>query len=61
LPPHRARHPLRTSDATWEVYQQQQRAFEAVSADEGAQLVLDAVRAPAELARAIAERLPAAG
>ncbi len=53
----RASDPLRTSDATWEIYEQQRGAYEAVGADEGPHLVLDAARAPAELAREIAAQL----
>ncbi len=49
--------PLRTSDATWEVYTAQRDRFEAVGAAEGPHLVLDATRAPGALARAIAEAL----
>lgn len=50
--------PLRTSDATWDVYELQRERFEAVAASEGPHLVLDAARPAAESARAIAERLP---
>ena len=49
--------PLRTSDATWEVYAAQQGRFEAVTAEEGPHVVLDAADAPGALARAIAEAL----
>ncbi|MSQ41870.1 MAG: hypothetical protein EXR65_02395 [Dehalococcoidia bacterium] len=53
--------PLRTSDATWELYQRQREAFEAVTAAEApAHLVLDATQTPAALARAIARELPPA-
>ncbi|HRC61941.1 MAG TPA: AAA family ATPase [Dehalococcoidia bacterium] len=51
--------PLRTSDATWEVYERQRGQFEAVGTSEGPHLVLDATLPPAASARAIAERLPA--
>src|SRR5439155_5722064 len=54
----RADDPLRTSDATWEVYTQQRDRFEPVSQDEGAHLVIDAALHPSVLARAIAEALP---
>ncbi|MGE0135406.1 MAG: AAA family ATPase [Dehalococcoidia bacterium] len=50
--------PLRTSDATWEVYGLQRERFEAVAAGEGPHVVLDATRPAAESARAIAELLP---
>ncbi|MFA7249535.1 MAG: AAA family ATPase [Dehalococcoidia bacterium] len=50
--------PLRTSDATVEVYRQQVESFEPVSATEGARLVLDAARPAAALAIEIAEALP---
>ncbi|MSP22193.1 MAG: hypothetical protein EXR66_04145 [Dehalococcoidia bacterium] len=56
----RAADPLRTSDATWAVYEQQRRAFEPITPAEGAtHLVLDAALSPAELARAIEAALPA--
>ena len=54
----RASDPLRTSDATWEVYLRQREAFEAVQPSEGTSLVLDAAREPAALAIEIAEALP---
>ena len=50
--------PLRTSDATWEVYTMQRERYEAVGADEGASLALDASEAPGVLARTVAEALP---
>jgi aminoglycoside phosphotransferase family enzyme/predicted kinase len=50
--------PLRTSDATWEVYAAQRERFEAVRDDEGARIDLDAARAPGALAREIADALP---
>lgn len=56
----RASDPLRTSDATWEIYQQQRAAFETVGADEGPHLVLDAARSPAALALEVAQALPRA-
>ena len=49
--------PLRTSDASWEVYEAQRDGFEAITADEGPQLALDATRAPGALAREIADAL----
>ena len=53
--------PLRTSDATWEVYERQRAAFEPVTANEpAAHLVLDAAQPPAALALEIAAALPAA-
>jgi predicted kinase len=52
--------PLRTSDATREVYLAQQTRWEPVRPGEGPHRVLDASRAPAELARAIAEGVPRA-
>lgn len=56
----RATDPLRTSDATWAIYEQQRAAFEAVTPAEGAaHVILDAARSPAELARAIEATLPA--
>jgi predicted kinase len=55
----RASDPLRTSDATFEVYQQQRAAFDAIEPGEGPHLVLDAARPPAELAREIAAQLTA--
>ena len=59
----RAADPLRTSDATWAVYEQQRAAFEAVTSAETTEgathLVLDAALPPAELARAIETALPA--
>jgi aminoglycoside phosphotransferase family enzyme/predicted kinase len=53
--------PLRTSDATLEVYRAQRERFERPAEAEGALAVLDAARPPAELARAIAALLPASG
>jgi aminoglycoside phosphotransferase family enzyme/predicted kinase len=53
----RADDPLRTSDATREVYEAQAARFEPVQASEGLHLGLDAMRGPAELAREIAETL----
>ena len=52
--------PLRTSDATWEVYTMQRERYETVSADEGPSLSLDASGAPGALARTVAEALPRA-
>ena len=49
--------PLRTSDATWQVYAAQRDRFEAIGAGEGAHVVLDATAAPGALARALAEAL----
>jgi aminoglycoside phosphotransferase family enzyme/predicted kinase len=54
----RADDPLRTSDATWEVYELQRERFEAIGEAEAAHLAVDASGAPAASARAIAERLP---
>ena len=54
----RERDPLRTSDATTEVYRQQVESFEPVSASEGPHLTLDAARSPGSLAVEIAESLP---
>jgi hypothetical protein len=55
----RARDPLRTSDATTAIFEQQRLAFEPVTPDEGAtHLVLDASRPPYELALEVAEALP---
>ena len=54
--------PLRTSDATWEVYAAQRDRFEAIGQGEGPHVVLDATSAPGALARGIARalaRLPA--
>src|SRR5688572_29891962 len=50
----RAEDPLRTSDATREVYEAQRERFEPVHASEGTHLALDATRHPAILAREIA-------
>ena len=49
--------PLRTSDATWEVYESQRDRFEPITPEEGPQLTLDATRPPAELALEIADAL----
>ncbi len=49
--------PLRTSDATWAVYEAQRDGFEAVTPDEAPRLALDATRPPATLAREIADAL----
>ena len=49
--------PLRTSDATWEVFDAQRDRFEAITPDEGPALALDATRPPADLAREIADAL----
>ena len=49
--------PLRTSDATEEVYAAQRDRFEPVEDGEGASIALDASRAPGALAREIAEAL----
>ncbi len=46
--------PLRTSDATWAVYEAQRDGFEPVTPDEAPSLALDATRPPAALAREIA-------
>jgi aminoglycoside phosphotransferase family enzyme/predicted kinase len=54
----RADDPLRTSDATREVYETQRGRFEAVQASEGRHLMLDASQRPAALAREIADELP---
>jgi len=55
----RARDPLRTSDATAAIYEQQRAAFEPIAADEGAtHLVLDASRPAYDLALEVAEALP---
>ncbi|MCC6236071.1 MAG: AAA family ATPase [Dehalococcoidia bacterium] len=56
----RAGDPLRTSDATFEIYQQQQRAFEPIAPSEASHLVLDASLAPETLARDVAARLASA-
>ena len=56
----RATDPLRTSDATWEVYAAQRDRFERPAVAEGALVTLDAARPPADLARAIAAALPPA-
>ena len=53
--------PLRTSDATWEVYQRAREEFEPVMPNEAAQhLQLDATQSPAALAQQIAAELPPA-
>lgn len=49
--------PLRTSDATWAVYEAQRDGFEAITPDEAPNLALDASRPPAALAREIADAL----
>ena len=49
--------PLRTSDATEDVYALQRDRFEAVGSGEGASITLDASRSPGALAREIAEAL----
>jgi len=54
----RAADPLRTSDATWEIYTARRGDFEPVTPAEGPHLVLDAAEAPAILARRIAGALP---
>ncbi len=54
----RADDPLRTSDATREVYEAQAARFEAVHALEGVHVVLDASEAPSVLARQVAALLP---
>ena len=56
----RADDPLRTSDATREVYAIQRVRWEPVRPGEGPHRELDASRPPAELARAIAEGVPRA-
>ena len=53
--------PLRTSDATEDVYASQRERFEPVAEGEGASVVLDASRSPGALAREIAEALARAG
>ena len=53
----RADDPLRTSDATEDVYASQRERFEPVGGGEGASITLDASRSPGELAREIAEAL----
>ena len=50
--------PLRTSDATVDVYRKQVDAFEPVSAAEGARLGLDSSQPPGALAQEIADSLP---
>ncbi len=47
--------PLRTSDATWAVYEAQRDGFEPIAPDEAPRLALDASRPPAALAREIAD------
>ena len=47
--------PLRTSDATWAVYEAQRDGFEPIAPDEASRLALDAARPPAALAREIAD------
>ena len=49
--------PLRTSDATGDVYTSQRDRFEPVGEGEGASVVLDASKTPGGLAREIAEAL----
>ena len=49
--------PLRTSDATWAVYEAQRDRFDPIAADEAPRLALDATRPPAALAREIADAL----
>ena len=49
--------PLRTSDATEDVYASQRERFEPVGGGEGASVALDASRSPGALAREIAEAL----
>ena len=49
--------PLRTSDATWAVYEAQRDGFEPIAADEAPRLALDATRPPAALAREVADAL----
>jgi aminoglycoside phosphotransferase family enzyme/predicted kinase len=53
--------PLRTSDATVDVYRRQVESFEPVSASEGTHLTLDASQPAAALAWEIAEALPKRG
>ena len=53
--------PLRTSDATEDVYAMQRERFEPVGDAEGASVALDASRPPGALARAIAEALDGLG
>ena len=53
--------PLRTSDATEDVYASQRDRFEPVGDGDGASVVLDASRSPGALAREIAEALGRAG
>ena len=53
----RADDPLRTSDATEDVYASQRERFEPVGSGEGASVALDASRSPGALAREIAEAL----
>ena len=48
---------LRTSDATWAVYEAQRAGFEPITADETPRLALDATRPPAALAREVADAL----
>ena len=50
--------PLRTSDATWELYALQRDRFEPVRPEEGTHLAIDASLDPAVLARTIADALP---
>ena len=52
--------PLRTSDATWEIYEARKQDFEPITPDEASKaehLVLDASRPPADLARTVADSL----
>ena len=57
----RERDPLRTSDATADVYRRQIEAFEPVSPSEGTRLALDASQPVATLAWEIADALPKRG
>jgi len=52
--------PLRTSDATEDVYALQRDRFEPVGSDDGPSITLDASRSPGALAREIAEALAGA-
>jgi hypothetical protein len=56
----RLRDPFRTSDATADVYREQTRRFDQVTAAEGASLTLDASIPAADLAAEIADALPLA-
>ena len=53
--------PLRTTDATWELYERQREAFEPVTPGEAPHLLLDASQSPLELVQQIAAELPSAG